>query len=100
MGTHVFDAFGSASLKSLQTPDEVVMFCVDISPSMGDASDFSEVNEVSEPRPAEVEAPDIVEGELFSQVSFDDAGDSLSKYESFDDLVAFSQRLAKPQSAA
>ena len=84
-GTAVFDAFGGATVKRLQAPDEILMFCVDVSASMRQPSDFAEVH-----GPVSVEEGDEtvhVEPDFY-RVSFEDVKEGIVSHESFDDMVA------------
>lgn len=44
-GTGVFDLFGGAPKERAGKPDELIMFCVDCSNSMGRSSDFEEIKD-------------------------------------------------------
>ncbi len=44
-GTYIFDSFGEAYERKARRPDELIMFCVDCSRSMGQPSDFDELKE-------------------------------------------------------
>lgn len=85
-GTAVFDALGGAAVRRLQAPDEILMFCVDCSASMRQATDFSEVNESND-----FNNPDdqvSVESEFYNRASFDDMKERLCDYEGFEDMIA------------
>ncbi|EME80089.1 uncharacterized protein MYCFIDRAFT_177070 [Pseudocercospora fijiensis CIRAD86] len=88
-GTAVFDSFGGATVRRLQAPDELLMFCVDNSASMRSATDFAEVNDFE---PAftsdEMTADSVVEGEIYNRSSFDDMKEYLNKYEGISDMLA------------
>lgn len=43
-GTWVFDLFGGVQEERTRKPDELIIFCVDCSRSMGGSSDFEEAN--------------------------------------------------------
>lgn len=42
-GTWIFDSFGGVKKQREGKPDELIMFCVDCSKSMGRSSDFEEI---------------------------------------------------------
>lgn len=91
-GTAVFDAFGGAEARRLQNPDEIVVFCVDSSASMGTPTDFEEVNEDD---PEHSEQPSLVsqvgrlvDADLDNHLSLDDMQEALISYESFDNMIA------------
>ncbi|KXT06246.1 hypothetical protein AC578_9181 [Pseudocercospora eumusae] len=88
-GTAVFDSFGGATVRRLQAPDELLMFCVDNSASMRQATDFAEVNE-SEPTftSDEVTADSVVEGEFYNRSTFDEMKEYLNNYEGTSDMLA------------
>lgn len=44
-GTGVFDMFGGVAKERAGNPDEVIMFCVDCSKSMGRSCDFEDMNQ-------------------------------------------------------
>lgn len=89
-GTAVFDALGGASLKKLQEPDEVVMFCVDCSARMRRPTDFEEVNEEDDVDDSDDASTDqaAIEGHFFGKASLDEVKEMLTKHENFDDMTA------------
>jgi hypothetical protein len=86
-GTAVFDSYGGATVRKLEAPDEILMFCVDCSASMRQATDFAEINEDIDEEESGVSQP-AVEGEYFADVRFEDVKEELCKHESFTDMVA------------
>ncbi|KAF7194948.1 putative bifunctional E2/E3 enzyme [Pseudocercospora fuligena] len=88
-GTAVFDSFGGATVRRLQAPDELLMFCVDNSASMRQATDFAEVND-SEPTftSDEMTAESVVEGDFYNRSTFDEMKEYLNKYEGISDMLA------------
>jgi hypothetical protein len=86
-GTSLFDAFGGAATRKLEAPDEILMFCVDCSASMRQATDFAEVNDDGEEELASDSTPHV-EGEYFAEARYEDVKEELCKQESFNDMVA------------
>ncbi|KAM0701315.1 hypothetical protein Q7P35_011676 [Cladosporium inversicolor] len=70
-GTGVFDHYGGAAVRRLEAPDEILMFCVDCSASMRQATDFAEI----------IEADDVAS-------SYEDVKEDLCEQESFNDMIA------------
>lgn len=85
-GSAVFDAFGGATLKRLQAPDEVLMFVVDTSSSMGGATDFPQVNDGIQSM-SDGSGRTVVEPEFFNRASFDDMKERLCDYEGFNEMT-------------
>ncbi|KAK8037291.1 hypothetical protein PG991_000637 [Apiospora marii] len=86
-GTAAFDQYGGAVVKRLLAPDEILIFCVDVSGSMGEDTEFTGVNDTDRSiRDAGARA--LVEPELFNQDTTDDAIEFLCDYEGFDDMIA------------
>jgi ubiquitin-protein ligase len=85
-GTAVFDSYGGATVRKLEAPDEILMFCVDCSASMRQATDFAEINEDDEEESGALQP--AVEGEYFADVRYEDVKEELCKHESFSDMVA------------
>lgn len=86
-GTAAFDQHGGAAVKRLLAPDEILMFCVDVSTSMGDATEFTGVNDTSRSI-GDAGARALVEPELFNRGTTDEAIELLCDYEGFEDMVA------------
>nr|OQO26960.1 hypothetical protein B0A51_05959 [Rachicladosporium sp. CCFEE 5018] len=85
-GTSVFDASGGAAVRKAEAPDEILMFCVDVSASMRTSTDFSDINdddEIADPTSGEP----VIEGEWYTCATFDDLKEILAKHESFDDMM-------------
>ncbi|OQO13117.1 hypothetical protein B0A48_02581 [Cryoendolithus antarcticus] len=64
-GTSVFDASGGAAVRKAEAPDEILMFCVDVSASMRTSTDFSDINddgEIADPTSGEP----VIEGEWYT----------------------------------
>lgn len=91
-GTAVLDAVGGSVSRRLQEPDEVLLFCVDVSASMRQSSDFHEVNEVEAAPPPESQTQSLVDGEYYARVSLDDMKERLCDYGSFADMVGIVAR--------
>lgn len=88
-GTSVFDTYGGASVRKLEAPDEILMFCVDCSASMRTATDFAEVNGEGDNHDDFDEIPQpTVEGEYYADARFEDVKEELCKHESFNDMLA------------
>ncbi|EME39358.1 hypothetical protein DOTSEDRAFT_179879 [Dothistroma septosporum NZE10] len=91
-GTAVFDVLGgSAAVKRLQSPDEILFVAVDVSASMRLASDFIELNECDEhasDNDTASTADSITDPEYYTKASFDDMKELLSSHEAFTDMVA------------
>ncbi|KAL1881945.1 hypothetical protein Daus18300_000999 [Diaporthe australafricana] len=85
-GSAVFDAFGGAEVRRLQDPDEIIMFCVDSSASMGGETDFREVNQESPRLDEQSHSP--AEGELHTALSLEMTKESLIAYEGFTDMIS------------
>ncbi|ROW08830.1 hypothetical protein VMCG_02985 [Cytospora schulzeri] len=90
-GTAVFDASGGAEVRKMQNPDEVLVFCVDSSSSMGWPTDFEDDNQDD---PAQNNQPSIQEQaerlldfENYNWPSLDDTRENLASYESFDVIL-------------
>src|SRR6201999_527787 len=83
-GSAVFDALGGAAVRRLQEPDEILMFCVDCSASMRQATDFAEVNDADSVVSEDSDAQSLVEAEFYNRPSFDDMKERLCEYEGFD----------------
>jgi ubiquitin-protein ligase len=99
-GTAVFDSYGGATVRKLEAPDEILMFCVDCSASMRQATDFAEIDEDDEEETGVLQP--TVEGEYFAEVRLEDVKEELCKHESFTDMVAIvaASPEAQRQSAA
>ncbi|KAG8158916.1 hypothetical protein KVR01_011359 [Diaporthe batatas] len=85
-GSAVFDAYGGAQVRIIQDPDEIIMFCVDSSSSMGNLTDFSEVNEDDtgiSSRPHR-----LIEQELHRASSLEESKEGLMAHNSFEDMIA------------
>lgn len=90
-GTGVFDSCGGAAVRRLEAPDEILMFCVDCSASMRQATDFAEVNDDEsddETRTLGDHARPHVEGEFYADTRYEDVKEELCKHESFNDMIA------------
>ncbi|KAI0014255.1 hypothetical protein F4779DRAFT_612549 [Xylariaceae sp. FL0662B] len=88
-GTAVFDAVGGAELRRLLTPDEVVMFCVDCSTSMGIGTNFDGIGEDGITKP---EDESLVEPEFYGRASVEDVKGNLLNDANLDDMVAMIAR--------
>jgi len=89
-GSTIFELFSeSVRFKNLK-PTELLMFCVDCSTSMRNASDFHEIHEApTVPLAMDVTLADLpVTGEMDESISLDDVKEWLSSHESFEDMVA------------
>lgn len=87
-GTVVFDGIGGAATRSLQSPDEILMFCVDCSASMREATDFDDVNSHDPRLSSDVEGPGMVEPEFYTRVTLDELKRRLDSYENLADIIA------------
>jgi len=87
MNPKALQAYGGATVRKLEAPDEILMFCVDCSASMRQATDFAEINEDIDEEESGVSQP-AVEGEYFADARFDGVKEELCKHESFTDMVA------------
>ena len=87
-GTAVFDSYGGATVRKLEAPDEILMFCVDCSASMRHTTDFAEINEDDNDEEESGVLQPAVEGEYFADARFEDVKEQLCKHESFTDMVA------------
>jgi len=85
-GTAVFDSYGGATVRKLEAPDEILMFCVDCSASMRHPTDFVEIKEIEEEDSGVLQP--TVEGEYFADARFEDVKEELCKHESFTDMIA------------
>ena len=77
--TAVFDALGGAAIRRLQAPDEILIYCVDCSASMRQATDFDELNEVVPTFSDESNARSLVEADFYTicaRLALRPAGDS------------------------
>ncbi|KAI1497609.1 hypothetical protein F5X99DRAFT_432867 [Biscogniauxia marginata] len=89
-GTAVFDIYGSKTTRRrVQTPDEIVMFCVDCSQSMNKATDFGMMDEgIIEAQDTQKQVEALIQRELYENTPFDVVKDYLMEYEGYDDMVA------------
>lgn len=88
-GTAVLDALGGAAVRRMQEPDEILTFCVDCSASMGDGTDFYEINDDPDSLPStESEAQKLVAGDFYSRLTFDHTKERFCKHESIADMIA------------
>jgi hypothetical protein len=90
-GTSVFDAFGGATVRKLEAPDEILMFCVDCSASMQKESDFTEVNGgkvEDEYQDSDGLLQPVVEGGYFADARYKDLKQENCNHEDFSDMVA------------
>ncbi|KAK7973177.1 hypothetical protein PG988_007311 [Apiospora saccharicola] len=85
--TAAFDQYGGAVVKRLLAPDEVLMLCVDVSNSMGKATEFTGVNDTNRSI-GDAGARALIKPELFNQSTMGEAIEILCDYEGFDDMVA------------
>ncbi|KAK8209080.1 hypothetical protein M8818_003775 [Zalaria obscura] len=97
-GTAVFDAHGGAQVRRLEAPEEIVMFCVDCSQSMGDPVGFQDVGTEEALYEDDVRTGHTyIDPEIFSQVTLDDTKEMLCSHETFDDMLsAVSQAQSGP----
>jgi ubiquitin-protein ligase len=89
-GTIIFELFSeSVRFKNLK-PTELLMFCVDCSESMRNASDFHEIHEApTVPLAMDVTLADLpAADEVDESISLDDVKEWLSSHESFEDMGA------------
>ncbi|KAK3677481.1 hypothetical protein LTR78_002331 [Recurvomyces mirabilis] len=87
-GTAIFDALGGAAVRRLQTPDELLMFVVDTSASMRDATDFNEVNDDDILMSQPLTATELTEPRYYNKATFEEMKELLCKHESFPDMAA------------
>lgn len=88
-GTAVFDAVGGgAAVRRLQSPDEILMFCVDCSASMRSATDFHEVNEDVPFARQDSDVQGYVNAQFYNRASYEDMKDYLCQYQGFEDMIA------------
>lgn len=101
-GTSIFDASGGAAVRKLETPEDLLVFCVDRSASMRENTDFDEVNQEEEEDYRSgwgsgaydfLQGPinslrSTIQSDYFSLARFEDVKEQLCKHESFDDMVA------------
>jgi uncharacterized protein YegL len=80
-GTNVFDVLGSSQTRALDEPDEIVMFAVDCSASMDNATDLIGIDNSEEPDVHEI-SPDV-----YSHVTLDDTKRSLVRHEVYEDVL-------------
>ena len=66
----MFDSYGSAAVRKLEVPYEILMFCVDCSASMRQRTEFWEINEIEEEASSVLQP--TVEGEYFANARFED----------------------------
>lgn len=78
-------------MRRLHNPDEILMFCVDSSASMGSPTDFEDAKgdgPIQQQKPSlESQAGQLVSTELNHHPSLDDTRETLVRYESFDDII-------------
>jgi predicted transcriptional regulator len=90
-GSAVFDAPGDVTQRKIETPDEILMVCVDCSASMGSSVGFADMVE-DEPEPPQaprtlLEQHNLID-ELVTMASpLDEVKEWLGAHESFDDVV-------------
>ncbi|KAF2012520.1 hypothetical protein BU24DRAFT_484177 [Aaosphaeria arxii CBS 175.79] len=98
-GTAIFDASFGDQLREVKEPDEVLMFCIDCSASMGGESEFPDVGPRISPDDLYKERLRTVSATLESQgedlrydrPSLDEMKGFLSSHESFSDMLAIVQ---------
>ncbi|THZ49733.1 hypothetical protein D6C90_03218 [Aureobasidium pullulans] len=84
-GTNVFDILGSSATRSLDEPDEIVMFCVDCSASMDSSTDLMGIDADSGP-PRTSDTPQI-SPQVYNRVLLDDTKKALTEHEVYDDVL-------------
>ncbi|KAK8071273.1 hypothetical protein PG997_011476 [Apiospora hydei] len=86
-GTAAFDQYGGTTVKRMLAPDELLMFCVDLSASMGQDIDFTGANDLEErPRKPDIEA--FIDPVMYHQGSLGAGKETLCDYEGFGDMIA------------
>ncbi|KAK8004889.1 hypothetical protein PG990_010926 [Apiospora arundinis] len=84
-GTAVFHQGGGAIAKRSIAPDEILMFCVDISGSMG-CSDFKDEDDVNE-HAENIDVEACIDPALYQRDVIDEAKNLLHEYEGFNDMT-------------
>jgi uncharacterized protein YegL len=95
-GTLVFDLFGEGTKRKDQTPEEIVIFCVDCSRSMSNAADFDEIIDEENSQFSDDDEKNlnsageglIAELGTFVNPTFEEMKDFLARHESFVDMLA------------
>jgi uncharacterized protein YegL len=80
-GTNVFDVLGNSQTRALDEPDEIVVFAVDCSASMNNATDLIGIDNSEEPDAHDI-SPDI-----YTRVTLDDTKNSLVMHEVYEDVL-------------
>jgi ubiquitin-protein ligase/uncharacterized protein YegL len=87
-GTAILDSIGSAIRRKLETPDELLMICVDCSQSMRGSACFEDVNpDDGELFNSPVNDTTLAEVDNSPPGSLEDIKEELCEHESFDDIV-------------
>lgn len=82
-GTDVFDVLGSPRSRQLDAPDEILMFCVDISQSMDKDTDFLDDSSAAQ----DDDLVRLIEVEAFGRSTLATTEASLCAYEGFQDVL-------------
>jgi hypothetical protein len=78
-GTGVFDHYGGAAIRRLEAPDEILIFRVDCSASMRQATDFAEINgEDDAVLSSDKSARPHVEGEFYADTRYEDVKENFA----------------------
>lgn len=102
-GSGVFDAPGDVAQRKIETPDEILMVCVDCSASMSEGTGFVDMVE-DDPLPPK-EQTLIEKHELTSEVSalaaqLDEVKEWITEHESFDDILRIIQKIYSTNQAS
>ncbi|KAI4854045.1 hypothetical protein E4T44_00446 [Aureobasidium sp. EXF-8845] len=84
-GTDVFDVLGSSETRALDEPDEIVVFAVDCSASMSNATDLIGIDNSENT----MQEPDVheISPTVYTRVTLEDTKRSLCKHEVYEDVL-------------
>jgi Mg-chelatase subunit ChlD len=83
-GTDVLDAQGSSTTRALDAPDEIIVFAVDCSASMGRKADLIGIDADQDPP---LLAPLAINPELYNLVDFESTKEAMMRHQVFEDVL-------------
>ncbi|KAK8024434.1 hypothetical protein PG993_012500 [Apiospora rasikravindrae] len=95
-GTAAFDQYSGAAAERLLAPDEILLFCVDTSASMGQDTDFSGTTDLDE-QSRELDVEQHISCKYYQRDTTKLAMEALYQDEGFSDMIAMVAQASPPR---